>query len=235
MSTISFIDPGIFPELPVHRFSSSNYVRLVDEGVLTSKDKVELVHGIIVDKNETAFVPHQFTAEQYMGMVELGVIQPSDRVELINGVILEMSPAGSCHNQFLGQMNRLLAPLLDRMEVWIQGTMSLGERDIVDPDIMLLPRRPGGYKHRLPEANDVLLLVEASDTSLRWDERVKLPLYAKAGISEYWIADLDRELITVYRKPRVDKYDSVEPRQGDDLISPLAAPELAFAVRQAFE
>jgi Uma2 family endonuclease len=78
-------------------------------------------------------------------------------------------------------------------------------------------------------------LIEAADSSLRFDRQIKMPVYGAAGIPEYWIADVERELLIVHRDPQADGYKTVERFQGDDLVSPLAAPELKFAVRQAFD
>ena len=95
--------------------------------------------------------------------------------------------------------------------------------------------KPGGYKRRLPVPADVVLVVEAAETSFRRDQQIKLPVYAAAGIQEYWIADLEREELIVHREPEGNGYRKVETRRGDDVVSPLAAPELTFAVRQAFD
>ena len=85
------------------------------------------------------------------------------------------------------------------------------------------------------DAKDVQLLVEASESSLRFHQRIKLPVYATAGIPEYWIADLEREVLIIHREPEAGRYTSVETWQVDEVVSPLAAPELSFAVRQAFD
>jgi Uma2 family endonuclease len=177
----------------------------------------------------------QFSTARYLEMIEKGVLGPRDRVELIGGVIVDMSPAGSRHNHFLGQLNRLFAPIVDKFEVWIQGTMVVAEGQVYDPDFLLLRRKPGGFKEELPKGRDALLVVEAAESSLRRDQQIKLPVYAAAGIAEYWIADLEKEVILIHRDPVGDSYRSVEPRQGDEIISPLAAPELSFAVREAFD
>lgn len=179
--------------------------------------------------------PHRFSSARYLEMIERGIIGPDDHVQLIDGVILEMSPAGSRHNQFLGQLIRLFAPLLDSVELWSQGTLVVADTQVYDPDIMLLRRKPGGYKHKLPGPDDVLLVVEAAESSFRLDQEVKLPAYAAAGIAEYWIGDLTREEIILHRGPQGPHYRQVETRRGDEVISPLAAPGLSFAVRTAFE
>jgi Uma2 family endonuclease len=178
---------------------------------------------------------HRFSTADYLDMVGKGILGPDDRVELIGGIIVEMSPAGSRHNHFLGQLNELFGPLLGRVVIWIQGTLVVAEGEVYDPDLMLLRRKPGGYKNQLPGPQDVLLIVEAAESSMQRDQKFKLPIYAAAGIPEYWIADLDRELLIVHREPEGLAYRAIDTRQGDHLVSPLAAPEISFAVRNAFE
>src|SRR3954452_18437129 len=80
----------------------------------------------------------QFSTARYLEMIEKGILGPKDRVELIGGVIVNMSPAGSRHNHFLGQLNRLFVPIFDKYEVWIQGTMIVSEGQVYDPDFLLL-------------------------------------------------------------------------------------------------
>jgi Uma2 family endonuclease len=168
-------------------------------------------------------------------MIDKGVLGSGDRVELVGGFIVNMSPQGSRHNSFQMQLNRLLAPLHARFFIAIQGTLTVTDGQVFDPDLLLLRQKPEGYKNKLPDAVDVQLVVEASETSLRFDQRIKLPVYASAEIPEYWIADLEREVLIIHREPDGSRYKWVETRQGDERVSPLAAPDLSFAVRQAFE
>jgi Uma2 family endonuclease len=179
--------------------------------------------------------PHQFSSAEYMDMINKGILGPQDKVELVGGFIVNMSPQGSRHNSFLMKLNRLFAPLHSRFFIAVQGTMAIAEGQIFDPDFMLLRQTPEGYKLKLPEPRDVCLVVEAAESSLHFDQRVKLPVYASAKISEYWIADLEREILIIHRQPTEGGYSSTEILKGTDIISPLAAPELAFAIRQAFE
>ncbi len=79
------------------------------------------------------------------------------------------------------------------------------------------------------------LIIEAAESSLRRDQQIKIPIYAAAAIPEYWIADLEREILIVHREPAEGRYASIETLQGDDIVSPVSAPELAFAVRQTFD
>ncbi|MEX2306736.1 MAG: Uma2 family endonuclease [Pirellulales bacterium] len=221
--------------LRLHRFSTADYLQMIEKGVLGPHDKVELIHGLIVEKNEPDISPHRFSTADYVEMIEKGILGPDDHVELIGGVIVEMSPAGIPHNGFLMTMVELLAPLVGKYKIAIQGTLNVSEGQVYDPDVMLLRRRADGYKSNLPESPDVLLIIEAAESSLPHDQKVKLPVYAAAGIPEYWIADLEREAFIIHRDPEGANYRTIQIRQGDDVVSPSAAPELSFAVRQAFE
>lgn len=178
---------------------------------------------------------HRFSTADYLEMIEKGVLGPDDHVELIGGMIVEMSPAGIPHNHFTIRVVELFAPLIGKFRVAVQGTLSVVEGQVFDPDFMLLRVRPDGYRTKLPEAADVLLVIEAAESSLPRDQKIKLPVYAAAGIPEYWIADLEREAIIIHREPEGSAYKVVERRQGDDSVSPAAAPELLFVVRHLFE
>lgn len=178
---------------------------------------------------------HRFSTADYLDMIEKGVLGSGDHVELIEGIIVEMAPAGIPHHHFTMRVTELFAPLIGRYKISIQGTLNVAEGQVFDPDFMLLEQRADGYKSRLPDAADVLLVIEGADSSLPRDQKIKLPVYAKAGIPEYWIGDLEREVLIIHREPDEGRYKSVETRQGDERVSPLAAPELSFAVREAFE
>jgi Uma2 family endonuclease len=178
---------------------------------------------------------HRFTTADYLEMIEKGVLGPDDHVELIGGVIVEMSPAGIPHNSFLITALHLFAPLLERYDISVQGTLTVSEGQVFDPDFMLLSKRAGHYKDRLPDSSDVLLVIEAAESSLRRDQQIKLPIYATAGVREYWIAHLKREVLIIHREPKAGSYQSVEIREGDDLVSPLVGPELSFRARQLFD
>ena len=172
--------------------------------------------------------------QRYLRMVEAGVLGPEDRVELIDGMIVPMSPAGPKHNHVVMRFTELFAPAMPRIKVSVQGTLVLAEGQVFDPDFMLLQAKQGGYKDALPTAADVLLIVEAADTSLARDRQVKLPLYAAAGIAEYWIADLDRDALIVHREPDGQGYGQVRTYRGEEAVSPLALPEMSVRAGEVF-
>ena len=146
-----------------------------------------------------------------------------------------MSPAGIPHNYFLIQLNRIFSSLIEQYEVAIQATLPLDDGNVFDPDFMLLRRKAEGYKHAYPQPEEVLLLIEESQTSLQRDQEVKLPAYAAAGIQEYWIADLEQHAVIVHRKPVDNSYCVIETHRGEDPLTPLAAPAFSLPVCQLFE
>lgn len=173
------------------------------------------------------------TTEQYLRMIEAGILD-SAKVELIGGQITPMAPAGPEHNSSLMQLTRLFAQIVDRYFLLVQGTVVITEGQVFDPDFALLRLKPGGYKRAHARPSDIALVVESAASSLTKDRHVKLPIYAAAGIQEYWIVDLERELLTAYRDPEEQRYNSSQSMSGDDKISPLACPELTIRVGDIF-
>lgn len=174
------------------------------------------------------------STNQYLRMIDAGILGPDDKVELIGGLITPMAPAGPEHNGSLLQLTDIFASRLDEYQLLIQGTVSISEGHVLDPDVALLRRKPGRYRKLLPTAEDILLIVEAASTSLPKDRHVKLPVYAAAGVQEYWIADLERQVLHVFRDPQDANYTSEMNLSGDETISPLACPELMVRVGEIF-
>ncbi len=130
-------------------------------------------------------------------------------VELLEGEIYQMSPIGPKHNIVTGGLNALLTiHFHQRAIVLSQGSMRIPEHSEPEPDILLIKPPKEQYFERLPEPADVLLLVEVSDSTLKYDREVKLPIYAEAGIPEYWILNLNENVLEVYREPIGRQYRS---------------------------
>ncbi|MBA2451022.1 MAG: Uma2 family endonuclease, partial [Chloroflexi bacterium] len=101
----------------------------------------------------------------------------------------------------------------------------LSEHNEPEPDLALLQPRPDFYAGALPTAADVFLLVEVADTSLEYDRRTKLPLYARHNIPEVWVVDLNTDTILVSRDPTPSGYRTSWTVGRGDRIAPLAFPE----------
>ena len=177
----------------------------------------------------------RFTAEEYHRMGQVGILGEDDRLELLEGEIVEMAPIGSRHQATVNRLNELfLRVVTDRAIVSVQGPVRLDENSEPQPDIILLRRHPDFYATAHPGPEDVLLLVEVSDSSIEYDREVKLPLYARHGIPEVWIVDLEKEPIEVYRDPTVEGYRGVSQPGRGQTLSPQHFPMLDLAVDEVF-
>ena len=164
-------------------------------------------------------------------MAELGFLAPEARVELIEGQIHDMSPIGPNHGAVVKQLNEIFSE--QRKKRWIvsvQDSVRLDNQSEPQPDLVLLKRAPDYYRSRLPEADDVLLLIEVADSSLDFDRRKKLPVYARAGIPEVWIVDLQESAIEVYHEPHFTGYERKAVYRPGDKVSPAAFPDVKVDV-----
>lgn len=162
-------------------------------------------------------------------MLEAGIISQDDRVELLEGEILKMSPIGSAHAACVKRCNSVLSRLLgETVIISVQDPVRLDEYSEPQPDIALLKARPDYYAVVHPSPGDVLLVVEVADTSLQIDRVVKLPLYARAGITEVWIIDLVTRAVEIYSDPNQGVYRNSHTVRGDEPLSPAKLPSLSI-------
>lgn len=173
----------------------------------------------------------RFTVAEYHQMAQAGILGEDDRVELIEGEIVEMPPIGDRH---AASVDRLTEGFVQRFSdvaiVRVQNPVRLDEHSEPQPDLALLRRRADFYASGHPAPPDVFLLVEVADTSAELDRRVKIPLYARSGIPEAWLIDLQQETLTVYRDPTPEGYRAVQVLHRTDSIAPAAFPDRALAV-----
>ena len=163
---------------------------------------------------------HRLTVEEYYRMAEAGIFCEDDRVELIEGEIVDMAPIGSGHTSVVKRLNSLFTPSVGtRAVVSVQDPIHLNPHNEPQPDLALLRYRADYYRDAHPSPGDILLLVEVADSSLRYDLDVKLPLYARYGIPEVWIVDLEHRRLEVYRRPDGDVYlEKHCPLKGESII-----------------
>jgi Uma2 family endonuclease len=171
-----------------------------------------------------------FTVHEYHKMGEIGLLTEDDRVELIEGEILVMPPIGEGHFGHVNQFTDAFYVFRRRAVIHVQNPIRLGLHTEPEPDITLLRYRDDFYRGKFPEPEDVLLLVEVADSSLGYDRNTKLPLYAKAGIADYWIVDLIHGELVVYREPSRGRYRRVQRLKHGDSVAPLAFPDDSLAV-----
>ena len=140
-------------------------------------------------------------------MGENGTLAPDARVELIDGEIIDMTPIGTRHQGIVLKLNRLLGRAVgDRAIVGVQSPIELSDRSEPEPDLTLLRPRDDFYMHALPLTSEVMLAIEVADSTLPYDRNVKRPLYARHGVPEYWLIDVNGGRILTFRKPRDGRY-----------------------------
>jgi Uma2 family endonuclease len=148
-----------------------------------------------------------FTVDDYYRMVEVGLLDSHARVELLEGLVVAMTPIGRPHESCVMRLtDRFAQALAGRVSFVVQSSVELGKRSVPQPDLTLATYRRDGYAERHPGPDDALLVIEVMDSSAARDRGLKLPLYARAGIRELWLVDLEEDLVEVYRSPGPDGY-----------------------------
>jgi Uma2 family endonuclease len=174
---------------------------------------------------------YRFTVDDYHRMAEAGILGEDDRVELIDGEIITMSPIGSRHLACVDRLTGLLARGVGlRAIVRVQGSVRLGDRSEPEPDLVLLRPRQDYYATSPATPGDVLTIIEVMDSSAGYDRGVKLGLYARAGVAEVWLVDLNKAWIEVHRRPVSGVHAEIQIRQRGESVSPEAFPDLVLAV-----
>jgi Uma2 family endonuclease len=170
------------------------------------------------------FVTYRFTVQDYHRMAEVGIFHEDDRLELLEGEIVEMPPLGPGH---AGGVKRLMNSFLPSQSegkaiISVQDPIRLGKHSEPLPDLALLKPCPDFYAREHPSPEDVFIVVEVMDNSASYDREVKIPLYARFGIPETWLVDVEQGLIEVYREPSLEGYRQVRTlRRGEHLSSGL--------------
>jgi Uma2 family endonuclease len=154
-----------------------------------------------------------FTVERYFRLVDEGVLEPEDRVELLEGVVVAMAPQNSPHASGVSRVSRtLMRAIGERAVIRTQLSFIAGLYSVPEPDVAIVPGSYDDYDHAHPRT--ALLVVEVADSSLKQDRLTKAPIYAGAGVPEYWIVNVPGQQVEVYRTP-----DSKRRRYGPRAIA----------------
>ncbi len=170
----------------------------------------------------------RLTVEDFHRMGEAGIFTEDDRVELIDGELIEMPPIGPKHVDTVNRLNRLFDRHVgDDKLVSIQNPVYLDRYGEVYPDVTILRER--NYSDANPRPNDVLLIIEVSDSTLGYDRDTKIPRYAAQGIQEVWIINVPERYLEIYREPRPEeqRYSSCERIEHGE-ISAQEVPEVTL-------
>lgn len=188
----------------------------------------------------TILTPKRFTIEEYHRLAELGFFTEDDRVELIRGEIIEKAVKSIGHiNCCRNLLNELAALVAGRAELQCQDPIILPSHSEPEPDFAIVRNRADNYVSAHPRPSDVLLLIEISDSTLQYDQDVKISLYAEAGISDYWIFNLVDNHLEAYSEP----YQDMQGRFGyavkriilpNQTVALSGFPDLAIDLSKVF-
>jgi Uma2 family endonuclease len=180
----------------------------------------------------------RLTVEQYDRMIACGVFanQPwRERVELIDGELREMSPIGPVHEDLVAILVTWSVKQVPEQSVCVRSQSSIGipaSGSAPEPDLVWV--KAGRYDRHRPLPEDVLLVMEVSDSSLDYDRGEKCDVYAAAEIPEYWVVDIPNRAVHVYRQPEGGRYAACTTYRGRDTVSPLSYPKLTLAIARLF-
>ncbi|MBE9126072.1 MULTISPECIES: Uma2 family endonuclease [unclassified Coleofasciculus] len=173
-----------------------------------------------------------WTFEEYHRMAEAGIFHPEERVELINGQIIRMSAKGTAHTAAVRRTARLLRNLLaNQAEVYTQDPIQLDDFSEPEPDIAVVRLDPLDYADHHPTPSEVYLIIEVADSTFKYDRETKAKAYARSGIADYWLLDVNERKLHVFREPTQEGYQSEVIFAEDVSVSPLQFSELAISLR----
>jgi Uma2 family endonuclease len=171
------------------------------------------------------------TVDEYHRMADAGILTENDRVELIDGEIVEKVTIGPRHLACVDRATQaFVTGAAWRAIVRVQGSFRLSFLSEPEPDVTLLRARPDYYVKALPTPADVLLVVEIADSWLAFDRDRKRPLYAEAGVAEFWLVDLNTNIVLRHRDPEGRAYRTVERHTRGETIAPVLLPECRIPV-----
>jgi Uma2 family endonuclease len=149
--------------------------------------------------------PKRFTIEEYHRLTELGFLTENDRVELIRGELMQMVAKGTPHSSCTSSLvNELAVLLYRRATVRGQEPIILPPNSEPEPDLVIAHYRVDRYSSKHPSPEDIMLVAEVSDSTLKYDREEKLSLYSESGINNYWIFNLVSSSLEIYTQPYQD-------------------------------
>jgi len=151
------------------------------------------------------------TIDEYHRMIETNIIGEGERVELISGQIFNMAAKGTRHTVSTTElMGELLMILGRRAKIRCQDPITLPNHSEPEPDIVIARLRGDNYLDSHPAPADIILVIEVADSTLNFDRNTKAPLYAAAGIGEYWIVNLVDDRLEISTQPEGSIYTNTQ-------------------------
>jgi Uma2 family endonuclease len=164
---------------------------------------------LIPQTTEAAPARKRFTREEIDRLAETGVFA-GQRYELIDGDLIDKMGQNPPHSSGIQLLLKCLAHLFEVDLIRVQHPMEAApgdrERSLPEPDVAVLRERKNEYYSRHPRGDEMLLVIEVADTTVAFDRSRKATLYARAGVPEYWVLDLNGRMLVVHREPDGTQY-----------------------------
>ncbi len=171
----------------------------------------------------------KWTIDEYHSMIQVGLLD-NRQVELLKGEIVEMSPEGEAHAYFSSEAEEYLRKLLgDRVTIRSGKPITLPNNSEPEPDIAIVQKLGREYLSHHPYPENIFWLIEYSSSSLEKDLTVKTKIYAEVGIKEYWVVNLKKKQLIVFREPQEAEYASKSTLSTGE-VYPLSFPDVAVSV-----
>ncbi|MGF1568674.1 MAG: Uma2 family endonuclease [Nodosilinea sp.] len=173
------------------------------------------------------------SVQDYHRMVAAKILAADERVELIEGQIYNMAAKGTAHSAAVTRIDRVLSRLLaGRALLRFKDPVQLSDFSEPGPDVAVVHINPLDYEDHHPKTEEIFWLVEVADSTLRRDLDLKVPVYGRSGIAEYWILDVQERCLYVLRQPEAGGYGMEQKLYEQETIAPLAFPDGEIAVRE---
>jgi Uma2 family endonuclease len=169
--------------------------------------------------------PFIIDRKRYYEWIDSGALGPEDHIELLGGQLVPKMPIGKRHTVCVNRLNMHFAKLgAEQVTVAVHNPVQIDDYNEPEPDVALLKPEAQRDLSDHPRPQDVLLVIEVADTSLLRDRNVKLPLYARVGVPEVWIIDLNSNAVFVHREPAEGDYGLIKRHVAADELAAIAFP-----------
>ena len=197
---------------------------------MTPTIEISTLTGNVSGNTDNSLKLRSFTVKEYDSLINAGFFAENDSLELLNGVIIEKMPKGTKHSSATDRAARIFYRLLaDRVVIRNQNPVWLDDLSEPEPDIVLAALDENDYEDKHPAPNDIFLILEVSDTTLNLDRNAKSLAYARAGIRQYLLLNVNEKTNEDYREPSFDGFQSKQTYRSGQTFSLIAFPEITFS------
>jgi Uma2 family endonuclease len=180
---------------------------------------------------EALFTIRKWTVKEYHKLGEMRFFHPEERVELLSGNIITISAKGTANTSATRRTANVLRDILEnQVDVYYKSPIALDDNSEPEPDIALVRIDLFDYATHHPTPSEVYLIIEVADSSLTFDREIKAKAYARSGIADYWVLNVNNRQLHVFREPAVDGYQSELILGENGSISPLQFPTVNIAI-----